>query len=131
MRKYISSLWGGLGNDVLTGGAGRDVFVFDTKPHSSTNRDKIADFSVRDDGIWLDNAVVTKLGAGSESRPVQLKSGFFVKGDKAKDANDYVLYDPSKGVLFYDADGSGRGKAVEIATLSKNLSLTYKDFLVI
>lgn len=52
-------------------------------------------------------------------------------GDKAKDANDYVVYDKKKGVLFYDADGSGAGAAVEIASLRIKASLTYKDFFVI
>jgi hypothetical protein len=54
-----------------------------------------------------------------------------VVGSKAKDSNDYLVYDKAKGVLLYDADGSGRGKAVEIATLPKKLSLTYKDLFVI
>jgi hypothetical protein len=34
-------------------------------------------------------------------------------------------------VLYYDADGSGAGKALEIATLTKKLPMTYKDFFVI
>jgi hypothetical protein len=87
---------------------------------------------VRDDSIWLDNAIFTKLGtSGSDASPSQLKKGFFTIGDKAKDRNDYVVYDKAKGVLYYDADGSGAGKQVEIATLSKNLSMTNKDFFVI
>ncbi|KFG67680.1 hypothetical protein [Microvirga sp. BSC39] len=65
-------LWGGLGNDVLTGNEGKDVFVFDTKANSKTNVDKIADFSVKDDSIWLDNAVFTKIGKGSEMNPGKL-----------------------------------------------------------
>ncbi len=125
-------LWGGAGNDTLKGGAGRDFFVFDTKPHKGTNKDRIVDFSVKDDGIWLENKVFTKLGkSGSEKKPAQLKKGFFTIGSKAKDKDDYVIYDKAKGVLYYDADGSGRGKAVEIATLSKKLAMTYKDFFVI
>ncbi|WP_201863600.1 calcium-binding protein [Microvirga soli] len=126
-------LFGGLGKDTLTGNAGSDIFVFDAKPNTKTNRDKITDFNVKDDTIWLDNKVFTKLGkAGSESNPAQLKKDFFVKGSKAKDKNDYVIYDSKKGVLSYDADGSGtKYAAVEIATLSKKLGLTYKDFFVI
>jgi hypothetical protein len=50
---------------------------------------------------------------------------------KAKDKNGYVIYDNKKGVLYYDADGSGKGKQVEIASLSKKLAMTYKDFFVI
>jgi Ca2+-binding RTX toxin-like protein len=125
-------LFGGAGSDTLDGGAGKDAFVFDTKANTRTNKDKIVDFKVKDDSIWLDNAVFTKLGkAGSEARPAQLKSSYFTIGDKAKDKNDYLVYNDKKGVLLYDADGSGRGKAVEIATLSKKLAMTYKDFFVI
>jgi hypothetical protein len=34
-------------------------------------------------------------------------------------------------VLLYDADGSGKGKAVEIATLAKGLALKASDFFVV
>jgi serralysin len=125
-------LEGAGGKDTLTGNAGKDVFVFDTTLNKRTNLDKIVDFKVRDDSIWLDNAIFTKLGtSGSDARPAQLKQGYFAIGDKAKDRNDYIVYDKAKGVLYYDADGSGAGKQVEIATLSKNLPMTYRDFFVI
>ena len=123
-------LWGGLGKDVLTGGAGKDIFVFNTKP-GKANMDKITDFSVKDDTIWLDNKYFAKLGKGTEAKPGKLNKGFFTIGPKAKDKNDYLVYDTKKGVLFYDADGSGSHKAVEIATLKKGLKLTYHDFMVI
>jgi Ca2+-binding RTX toxin-like protein len=127
-----NKLWGGLGNDQLTGGSGKDIFVFDTKAHKSKNKDSVADFKVADDTIWLDNKVFTKLGKkGTEKKPAKLDKGFLVVGSKAKDKNDYVVYDKKKGVLLYDADGSGKGKAVEVATLSKNLKMTEKDFFVI
>ncbi|WP_201831618.1 tandem-95 repeat protein [Microvirga zambiensis] len=129
-------LSGGLGNDVLTGGKGKDVFVFDSKlGTSSTDRkvnfDSIKDFSVKDDSLYLDNAIFKKLGAGTATSPKQLKSSFFTIGDKAKDKNDYIVYNNKTGVLSYDADGSGNGKAVEFAQLTKNLKMTYKDFFVI
>jgi len=126
------TLYGGAGKDVLTGGNGSDIFVFDTKPNAKTNKDKIVDFVVKDDSLWLDNKVFTKLGkSGTPDNPAQLKKGLFTVGTKAKDANDYLIYDKTKGVLYYDADGSGRGKAVEVATLSKKLAMSEKDFFVV
>jgi serralysin len=125
-------LEGAGGKDTLTGNAGKDVFVFDTTLNKRTNLDKIVDFKVRDDSIWLDNAIFTKLStSGSDARPAQLKQGYFTTGDKAKDRDDYIVYDKAKGVLYYDADGSGAGKQVEIATLTKNLPMIYRDFFVI
>ncbi|MBM1170771.1 Ig-like domain-containing protein [Microvirga arabica] len=125
-------LWGKLGNDRLTGGAGKDVFVLDTKANKSKNKDQIVDFNVKDDSLWLDNKIFTTIGKlGSETKPVQLKKDFLVIGSKAKDKNGYVIYDNKKGKLFYDADGSGKGKQVEVATLSKNLKMTEKDFFIV
>jgi Ca2+-binding RTX toxin-like protein len=125
-------LWGGEGKDVLTGGAGQDAFVFSTKPHKRKNLDKIKDFKVKDDAIWLDNGIFKKLGKkGSEDKPAKLKKAFFTVGSEAKDKNDYFVYDRKKGVLSYDADGNGGRDAVAIATLKKNLKLTHKDFFVI
>ncbi|WP_262032006.1 hypothetical protein [Microvirga sp. Mcv34] len=116
---------------MLTGGKGKDAFIFNTKA-SKANADKITDFNVKDDSIYLDIAVFTKLGKkGLEKSPAKLNQDFFTIGSKAKDKNDYIVYDNKKGVLYYDADGSGNGKAVEIATLSKNLKMTAADFFVI
>jgi Ca2+-binding RTX toxin-like protein len=121
---------GDLGIDVLKGGAGKDTFTFNTKP-SSSNYDKIVDFSVTDDAIRLDNSIFTKLGSGTEAGPKKLSSSFFTIGSAAKDSNDYLIYNNTKGALYYDADGSGSGKAVLVATLSKNLKMTNSDFYVI
>jgi len=84
------SLRGGLGNDTLRGGPGNDFFVFNTALNAATNRDTILDFGAavgNNDGIQLDNAVFTKLGA-----PGFLKPGFFHVGNAAADANDYIVY---------------------------------------
>lgn len=124
-------LYGKLGKDVLTGGAGQDIFTFDTRASKKTNLDTIRDYSVAEDTIWLDNKVFKKLGKGSASEPGKLKKAFFKIGDKAKDGNDYLVYNKKSGILFYDADGSGAAKAIEIAKLSKNLKLTCDDFFVV
>ncbi|WP_205800013.1 cadherin domain-containing protein [Microvirga terricola] len=124
------TFFGGLGNDTLTGGKGKDVFVFDTKPNKKTNFDTITDFNVKDDSIYLDNAVFKKLGKGTLSKPGKLNKDFFTIG-KAKDKDDYLIYNKKTGVLSYDADGNGAGKAVEIAKLSTKLKMTAADFLII
>jgi len=124
-------LLGGAGKDVLSGGAGQDVFVFDARPHR-TNTDKLRDYRVKDDAIFLDNAVFAKLGRkGSEDNPAKLKKAFFTVGDHAKDKNDYVFYDPRKAKLYYDQDGSGAKAAVEIASFAKGVKLKAAEFFVI
>jgi Ca2+-binding RTX toxin-like protein len=124
-------LYGKAGKDVLTGNGGQDIFVFDTKPNKKTNLDTITDFSVTDDTIWLSDSMFKKLGKGTEASPTKLKKAFFKVADKAKDKNDYLVYSKKTGVLSYDADGVGAGKAVEIAKLAKNLKLTVDDFFVV
>ncbi len=125
------TLSGGLGNDTLSGGSGRDVFVFNTKLNKTGNVDKIASFSVKDDTIWLDNAIFKKLGKGTEAKPGKLNKDFFELGSKAKDKTDYLVYDKATGALSYDADGSGKGAAVKFAQLDKNLKLSALDFMII
>jgi serralysin len=50
---------------------------------------------------------------------------------KAHDANDRIIYDKKKGVLYYDQDGTGSKAAIEIATIKKGLKITEKDFFII
>ena len=119
-------LRGSLGKDTLYGQAGKDTFVFDTKA-SSTNLDAVKDFSVKDDTIWLDNAVFAKIGKGTPTKPLKLAKDAFFLGAKAHDASDRVIYDGKTGGLYYDADGTGRSAAVKIATLSKALKMTNAD----
>jgi serralysin len=119
------------GNDVLTGGAGKDNFIFDTKLGSAktdrkVNFDTITDFDPLDDTIHLDNAVFKKLGKSGK-----LNAKFFVKGMKAKDNNDYLIYNTKTGVLSYDVDGSGIKHAVEFARLTKGLKLLPADFFIV
>lgn len=104
-------LRGGTGNDTLTGDAGADVFRFDSA--TSTNLDKITDFNaaVQHDKIQLENSIFAKLAAGT------LGTANYVEGTSAVDGNDYVIYDPASGKLYYDADGSGAGAKVQLATL--------------
>jgi Ca2+-binding RTX toxin-like protein len=76
--------------------------------------------------------VFTKLGkGGTVGAPVKLNAAFFKVGTKALDANDYLIYNPATGALFYDPDGTGRTAQVQVASLAKNLKLTAADFFVV
>ncbi len=119
---------GKLGMDILQGGRGRDFFVFDT-PLSLSNVDVINDFHVRDDTIHLENAVFTKLISTGG-----LNGNFFRAnaGGVAQDNNDYILMDTLSGKLFYDADGSGLGQAIQFAVLVDIVgTVTKSDFVVV
>jgi Ca2+-binding RTX toxin-like protein len=120
------TLLGGLGNDKLTGGSGADFFVFDTSLSAKKNVDTITDFRRVDDSFQLENAIFKKL-----AKVGALSKSSFVVGAKAKDKNDYIVYDKAKGVLYYDADGSGSGAAVKFAQLKKGLVIDHKDFFII
>ncbi|MGO4524477.1 calcium-binding protein [Microvirga sp. 2MCAF35] len=121
---------GGPDGDRLTGGKGKDVFAFTSRPGLS-NVDTITDFNVKDDAIWLDNAVFRNLGKGTLAKPAKLISSSFVIGNTAGDAGDRVIYDKATGALYYDPDGTGIAPATKFAQLKKGLALKSSDFFVI
>ena len=125
------TLYGGLGNDTLTGGSGNDHFVFDTTPNASSNKDTITDFSSGTDKIDLSKAVFTALGAiGTLSSDEFYAAAGAVKGH---DGTDRIIYNTTTGALYYDADGSGSGAAIQIALLgtSTHPIIAYTDFSII
>ncbi|WP_162299298.1 hypothetical protein [Microvirga ossetica] len=125
------TLNGGLGNDILMGGKGKDTFVFDLAPNKKTNFDTIRDFSFKDDSFRFENSVFKKLGKGSEDRPAKLNAKFFKVGSEAADYNDFIIYNSRNGIIYYDSDGSGAKKQVEVVKVTKNLKVTPEDFFVI
>jgi serralysin len=122
-------LYGGLGRDTLEGGAGADRFVFDSAPGAAGNADTILDFEHLIDDIVLDDDFFKKLSAtaGSALPAAQFRIG------SAQDSNDYVIYNPVSGNLYYDADGNGSGAAALVATLGlvTHPALSSDDFVVI
>jgi len=100
-------LKGGAGSDTLSGGNGADKFFFDYGLNGSTNKDLILDFNHgAGDKIVLDKTIFTKLsvvGTGIGDH-YDASSG---DGGHGKDGNDWINYNPTTGVLSYDADGSG------------------------
>ncbi|WP_052954510.1 calcium-binding protein [Microvirga vignae] len=109
-----NKIYGGAGNDVLYGGTGtgRDIFVFDKTPSSTSNRDRIVDWNRAYDTIQLENAVFKKL-----TKTGTLSSSFFKISSKALDANDYIGYDKATGNLWYDSNGNASGGQVVFANI--------------
>jgi serralysin len=120
------TLYGGAGNDVLDGGNGKDVFVFDLKPTARTNLDHMQNFVAKDDTIHLSKKIFSKL-----AKKGLLSKDAFVIGDRVHDKEDRIIYYKKGGGLFYDPDGTGKAKAVQFASIDKNLGITHKDFWVI
>ncbi|RYE52295.1 MAG: calcium-binding protein, partial [Rhizobiaceae bacterium] len=118
---------GGVGADTLTGGDGADSFVFSTRAVRNA-QDAITDFDTTEDRILFDNRIFDTLGPDG-----RLSKNAFVANTsgKAEDRSDRLVYETDTGNLFYDANGSGKGKAVLVAQLDAGLDLGAGDFLVI
>jgi len=128
------TLVGGPGNDVLTGGDGVDRFVYDSSSGSS-DIDTIKDFLTGTDKIVLSAKVFGKFTGSSTGGAVT--AGNLVVGagatTVANDANDYLIYDTTSDLLYYDADGNGSGAAVAFVKveLTGTAAPAFGDFLVV
>jgi Ca2+-binding RTX toxin-like protein len=121
------TLIGGEGSNYLTGGSGADFFVFDTVPIIG-QVDIVTDFNAAEDTIQLNVEIFTRfISAG------RLSINRFVSGVNAGalDGDDYLIYDTSSGMLYYDEDGSGNGIQHEIVSLVGIPDLTLDDFVII
>jgi Ca2+-binding RTX toxin-like protein len=130
------TLVGGAGNDVLTGGDGADRFVFDTSLGTS-NVDTIRDFLTGTDKIVLSAKVFSKLTGTSLGSAIKAGNFVFVVGAGAtavaKDNDDYLIYDTTSDLLYYDADGNGSGAPVAFVKieLTGTAAPSFGDFLVV
>ncbi|MBE9191992.1 calcium-binding protein [Gloeocapsopsis crepidinum LEGE 06123] len=116
-------LAGGYGVDTLTGGSGTDRFSF-SFPNQGT--DIITDFVVADDTI-----VVSPRYFGSGLKPgAVIKPHQFRLGTTASDASDRFIYNRNSGALYFDRDGIGPSKQVQIATLTNKPLLSHADIFV-
>jgi serralysin len=126
------TLVGGNGSDLLTGGGGADAFVFNLAPNASSNKDTITDFTSGTDMLQLSKAVFTAISGAVGG----LTTEQFWSADGAvagHDADDRIIYNPTTGALYYDADGNGVGTAMQIALLgtSTHPALAYTDIALI
>lgn len=117
---------GGPGRDTLSGGPGKDSFVFRDRLNAKTNVDTVTDFQINADKVRLENAIFKKLGKAGKLNP-----DFFTIGTGARDANDHLVFNKKAGFLYYDADGSGPGRAIVFAKFKPGIGLDAGDFLVI
>jgi Ca2+-binding RTX toxin-like protein len=117
---------GNAGNNTLNGGAGADFFVFNTMLGSG-NIDRIGDFNVADDTIWLENDVFRAFAITGA-----LTAGAYNTGSAATETDDRIIYNPQTGGLLYDADGVGGVEGVQFATLTSPIgTLSSLDFMII
>ncbi|MFL4997384.1 MAG: hypothetical protein ACJ8DF_11790, partial [Microvirga sp.] len=155
------------GNDTIGGGSGKDklygstsatkglkdvdVFLFDTnlknsKTEANKHKDIVYGFEHKKDAIWLDGdvfktPVFTKLDKKGHDLKAQKISAANVAFDSAKDGNDYIIIKKTgakKAQILFDADGTGRKAAVEVATINyepnpKKMGgvLDHTDFFII
>lgn len=109
------------GNDSLTGGAGADKFVFNTK-FGSTNVDTITDFVSGEDVLVISKKIAKKLAKN-------FTKDNLVHGDKAQEANDYLIFNTQNNTLYYDADGSG-SKSDAVAIVVVGTMIDFDDIVV-
>jgi Ca2+-binding RTX toxin-like protein len=55
--------------------------------------------------------------------PGALNSNYFKLSSQTLDSDDRIIYNQQTGALFYDADGSGAGEAIQFAQLQANTLL--------
>lgn len=117
------TLIAGMGGDTLTGGGGNNSFSFNS-PTIGTNT--ISDFSVVNDTI-----LVSASGfGGTLVAGAAITTDQFVLGASAVDASDRFIYNGTTGTLSFDVDGVGGTAQVQIASLSRGLTLTNNDIFV-
>jgi Ca2+-binding RTX toxin-like protein len=120
-------LSGGGGSDILFGGAGADIFQFDFALGAG-NVDAVLDFTAGD-RLFLSKSIFTTLSGGTLAA-----TQFYAAADAtaAQNANQKIIYDTTSGALYYDADGSLSGHtAVQFAVLSTHPGLTAGDFVLV
>jgi len=126
------TLFGNTGDDTLTGGSGADAFLFGNAPRASSGIDLILDFShAEGDTLQFSKAQFRGFGTVVGGLTAdQLHTG---TDDLAQDASDRIIYNTATGALWYDADGTGRVAAVQIAQIGDAVhpALDFTDFLIV
>lgn len=124
---------GGGGRDLLIGGGGHDAFIFD-KAAGSAGADVIDDFTNwrrNNDRFEIDSDAWGGVSDGwlAESQFKTVAASNIYKGI---DADDRVIYDQTRGDVYFDRDGSGKAYGmIKLAEVDDGTVLTHADFLII
>ena len=113
------TLTGGQGADTLTGGTGRDDFVFS----ASNGADHITDFVHGIDRLVFSGADYG-FAAGHKLTVAQFTAGSSAVGSGAQ-----FTWDAATGHLFWDADGTGGGAAIDLALIDNGATVTKDDIV--
>jgi serralysin len=127
---------GGVGNDTLTGGVGNDTFAFSGNPLlkllAAMGVDSITDFAANQDKIQLSKSYFTAVSAGTSLAAADFS---VVTTDAAAAiAKTEIVYNPTNGHLFYNADLTTAGFGTnggQFAQLTTGLSLANNNFTVV
>jgi len=114
---------GGAGADTISLGSGRDTVVFNK---ASEGGDLIIDFRGREDHIAFS-------ASGFGVKPGVLPASEFAANlaGVANRAEAQFVYDTDGGQLYFDADGTGAGQSVLLATIQGAPMLTISDLMLI
>lgn len=123
-----ATLYGGSGLDTLTGNAAqRDFFVLELNKGADTITNFVSG-GLTGDRLAFDNAVYTGIGAALDAGELAILNGGTIQGTAA---NAQFLFDTVSRGVYYDADGSGAGAAVLLATLNVAVTtLSVGDFQI-
>jgi Ca2+-binding RTX toxin-like protein len=124
------TLVGRSGSDLLTGGAGNDLFRFNAPSDGGVKGgDAITDFVRGQDYIALDHAGFGIGGTGS----LASQGVAFVRGTAATSTAPSVIVTPLSNDVWWDADGTGVGRAQPLAHVSLPAfgTLDASDFLIV
>ncbi len=115
--------------DRLEGGSGSDTFVFGGDLGIFTT--VIRDFEPGIDKILLVSDALGPFAALADSGTLAANQ-FDLYGSAGIDADTRIIYDPSIGGLYYDADGSGSGSAMNLfaGLTNRPTALSETDFIL-
>lgn len=126
-RAGNDTLIGGGGIDILSGGSGNDSFQFNRLAECG---DSLTDFSSAVAGDNDRFLISTDFGGGLAAGA--LAAGLFVSraDNLAQDANDRFIFRTADRTLWFDADGTGTGAGVLVATLQAGATMTAADIVI-